>query len=133
MCGPTGTGSAPRGSTTRGCTSGVLESARIEAREEAGDGLEGALGSLFGVFDAGGHETRPPWLLGSIVRYELRCDREGDLLWEEERYRGQPRASYCGNRRVLERWLPCGPCECIRTGEECVHDDPCFERPKVNE
>jgi hypothetical protein len=55
MCGPPGTGSAPRGSTTRWSTSGVFESARTEAREEAGDGLEGTFGSLFGVFDAGGH------------------------------------------------------------------------------
>jgi hypothetical protein len=56
MCGPAGTGSAPRGSAARWRTSGVLESARAEAREEAGDGLEGALGSLFGVFDAGGQD-----------------------------------------------------------------------------
>jgi hypothetical protein len=48
--------SAPRGSTTRWRTSELLKSARIYAREEAGDGLEGALGSLFGVFDAGGHD-----------------------------------------------------------------------------
>jgi hypothetical protein len=56
MCDPPGTGSAPRGSTTRWSTSRVLESARTKVREEAGDGLEGTLGSLFGVFDAGGHD-----------------------------------------------------------------------------
>jgi hypothetical protein len=69
-----GTGSSSRDSATRWSTSRLLERARMEAREEAGDGSEGTLGSLFGVSDARGHNG-----LGFA---DPKCDPSGVVIFK---------------------------------------------------
>jgi hypothetical protein len=93
-------------------STGRLESTRIEAREEAGDGLEGTFGSLFGVFDAS--TTTRHYSLGFL---DPKCDSTIGVV-------------ISSHRRVLGRLLPCGPCKWIRTEEEYFCDNRHSERPK---